>query len=237
MLAACDEGPVFVVESDTADTSASKDVAATADLPPSGVPDGVVVPGPNCGPVLTGQDTKGPTVPWNGFTYDGKTYTCNECPSGLKIEEGRWRHIDGKSLDPEVPLDDDYRERFELSGNTWTFQSDGIDAFTNTFEAQTVSGFYFCGDKSEISSRGKVFVATSVSNPGAFGWEVGVVITADLLIDGARSGMLFQWWDGITKSSSTQDLYCRIGSTVQVPVDPNAPEGAAVNKPCSDPFQ
>lgn len=237
LAAGCDEGAVFVTESDTsspdADTAGgTKD--ATTDLPQGTIPDGGVTPGANCGPVIPDQNTKGPKVPWKGFAYEGKTYTCNECPSGLQLQEGRWRHIDGKTEDPDVPLDDDYRERLELSGNTWTFTSDGVDSFTNTFESQTVSGWYFCGDSSEIPSRGSVFVATSVSNPGAFGWQQGIVISAELLTDGSQTGMLFNWRDGIAAGKATQDIYCRIGAEVSVEGVGGAP---STKKLCKDPFE
>ncbi|MEZ4269208.1 MAG: hypothetical protein R3F39_22865 [Myxococcota bacterium] len=242
VAAGCDEGAKFVTESDTsiADAdAASGDVPVTTtdvatDLPQAHVPDATITPGPNCGPVIPNQNTKGPKVPWGGLVYEGKTYTCNECPGGLQIQEGRWRHIDGKTEDPDVPLDDDYRERLELSGNTWSFVSDGTDSFTNTFETQTVSGWYFCGDASEISTRGSVFVVTSVANPGAFGWQEGIVITAELLMDGPLSGMIFNWRDGIAPGGSTQDLYCRIGSTVSVEGTGGAPNS---QKLCKDPFE
>ncbi len=229
-------GAKFVIESADADVVAGDAPVTTtdmaADLPQA--PDGAITPGPGCGPVLAGENTKGPKVPWGGFSYEGKTYACNECPAGLQIQEGRWRHIDGKTEDPDVPLDDNYRERLEFSGNTWTFHSDGTDSFTDTFETQTVSGWYFCGDPSEIPSRGSVFVATSVSNPGAFGWEEGIVISAELLMDGGQTGMLFNWRDGIAPGAATQDVYCRIGAEVSVEGVGGAPR---TTKLCKDPFE
>lgn len=227
LAAGCDQGAVFTTEAD----SSVKD--ATPDLPQGTVPDGTITPDPSCGPVIPNQNTKGASVPWTGFNYEGETYTCNACPAGLKDQEGRWRHIDGKTGDPDIPLDDNYRERLELAGNTWNFKSDGIDSLTERSESQTVSGWYFCGDPSEIPSLRKVFVATSVSNSGAFGWQEGIVISADLMMDGP-TGLLFNWRDGIGPGQGIQDIYCRIGSEVRVEGVAGA---ASTMKLCEDPFK
>ncbi|MCB9729996.1 MAG: hypothetical protein H6744_18560 [Deltaproteobacteria bacterium] len=233
----CDEGAVFVTESDSAgaDARGGDSAGGTDTLPQGQVPDGVTIPGPGCGPPLTGQETQAPSVPWKGFVYGGKTYTCNECPQGVRPNDGQWRHIDGRTEDPDVPLDDSYRERLTMSGNTWTFHSDGVDSATGAFEEQTVSGWYFCGDESEIPYKGLVFYTTEVANPGAFGWEEGIVISADLFTDGTGTGLLFVWRDGISPPPGIQDVYCRIGTTVTVPASDDG-STPATQKACTDPF-
>ena len=80
-----------------------------------------------------------------------------------------------------------------------------------------------------------VFYTTEVANPGAFGWEEGIVISADLFTDGTGTGLLFVWRDGISPPPGIQDVYCRIGTTVTVPASDDG-STPATQKACTDPF-
>lgn len=173
---------------------------------------------------------RGIQVPWKGFVYEGKTYTCNRCPGGDHDLVGVWRHIHGNTEDPDTPLDDGYRERLSFDGNTWHQEASGFD---NVLEQQLsidIQGWYFCGDAPEIPSKINVFIADHVSPEGAFGWTSGSVFGADPLKQGPDK-LLFQWFDpddGLRTANPINDVYCRVGAVIQT--------FAGEEKLCPDPF-
>jgi len=173
------------------------------------------------------EEVLGATVPWTGLACEDVTYSCNRCPGGDVHLVGTWRHIHGGTEDPETPLDDGYRERLVFDGNTWSQHSDGFDIVLGENLTVDVEGWYFCGDKPEIDNKATVFMATSVSYEGGFGWEAGLVFSAEPLKDGADK-LLFRWREGLNAGPYTDDIYCRIGSEIETL--------AGETKACTDPF-
>lgn len=151
---------------------------------------------------------------WDGFTYDGTTFTCNFCPKGQPDYQGAWRAIfDRQGDDPTIPYDKDptYREKLEIHGNAFTWTMDGDDLGKNVHAV--VKGWYWCGSKPEVYNESRVFVVTSVEPEGAFGWDKGLVTTADVLYSDPN-GLLYNDYGGFVTDSGDWVLnqpYCRIG--------------------------
>ena len=173
------------------------------------------------------EEVLGTTVPWTGLACEDAVYQCNRCPGGDVHLVGEWRHIHGATEDPDTPLDDDYRERLVFDGNTWSQHSTGFDIVLGKSLTVDVEGWYFCGDKPEIDNKANVFLATDVSYEGGFGWESGLVFSAEPLKDGADK-LLFRWREGLNEGPYTDDIYCRIGSEIETL--------AGETKACTDPF-
>ena len=167
------------------------------------------------------------SIPWQGFQVNGTTYTCNRCPEGTAIFQGDWRAMyDRESSDPNVPydLDPTMRETLTMDGNTFRMHLSGMDLGAPT-EAY-VDGWVFCSDKPETVNKAVFFVVTSAVPEGAFGWETGLVFTADVMADG--NGLFMGWYEGIVTVGGqawggTQE-YCPIGG--------NSADGIS----CDDPF-
>ncbi len=169
----------------------------------------------------------GERVPWTGLACHDAIYQCNRCPGGDDHIVGEWRHIHGGTEDPDTPLDDNYRERLVFDGNTWSQHSTGFDIVLGKDLTVDVAGWYFCGDKPEIDSKASVFLTTEVSYEGGFGWETGLVFSAEPLKDGPDK-LLFYWREGLEEGPYTADIYCRIGSEITTL--------AGETKDCTDPF-
>ncbi|MGM0575931.1 MAG: hypothetical protein ACQEXJ_09405 [Myxococcota bacterium] len=237
-LAACDDGgATFVTEDDvTTDTAGTPDTSTGPDtvngcIPKSEPAPALATRNAACrAPEF--EDTCGPTVPWQGFTHQGTTYTCNRCPYGQEVVEASWRNIRGDTEDPDDPLDPaDYRERFTFSGNTWRQRSEGTDSATGQSVSAVIEGWYFCGVKPENPKETRVLVVTDVEPEGAFGFTEGLVYSADFLIDPTvPTKMAFGYYDGLNapEDSYRIDVYCRVGTTIQT-LD-------GEQKPCTDPF-
>lgn len=223
----------------TPDAGSSPDVAAPEDSGPAGgkpdsfggLPDASryqpsqpVTRSAACDPPHPGDF--GAKVPWRGFEYESKTYTCNRCPGGDEFVQGEWRVVHGETEDPETPLSDDYKEVLTFDGNVWRQHASGID-LGKPVDAW-IEGWYFCGDKSEVADQQKVFVVTSVVPEGAFGFTSGIVFTGKTFGGGAGDQLLFNYFVDFNSGANYNDVYCRVGKTVK-----NL-EGDA--KFCADPF-
>jgi hypothetical protein len=164
-----------------------------------------------CTPANT--ESYGPSVPWTGFTFDGTTFTCNRCPGGDQLLQGKWRAIFDVD-DPNAPYGPDptFKETLEFDGNTFRNVLHGVD-LGGTVTA-TIEGWFFCSSKPESVNETKFFVLTKVAPEGAFGWESGHVFTADTLMSDPHN-MLLGWYDGVVTSAGSgwagTAPYCRIG--------------------------
>ena len=178
-----------------------------------------------CGPA--DSSTYGPSLPWQGFTHQDKTYTCNRCPGGDPVIQGSWRAVFDET-DPTLPYDQDptYQERLIFDGNRFTMDMDGKDLGEQV--RATVTGWYFCSAKPETGNASKFFILTSVEPEGAFGWETGMVFTADLLSNELQTALFFGWYPQVVTQGGENyggtQPYCRTGTLVG-------------EKPCDDPFQ
>ena len=168
----------------------------------------------------------GPSVPWEGFTHQGKTYSCNKCPGGDELLQGAWRAVFDVD-DPTVAYEADpsYREYLKFDGNTFRNIIQGND-LGQTVTA-VIEGWFFCSSKPETVNETKFFILTKVEPEGAFGWETGFVYSADTLMSDPNN-MLLGWYDGIVTTSGGKyggtAPFCRIGTDV-------------AGIPCTDPFQ
>ncbi|NUN15490.1 MAG: hypothetical protein HUU55_17840 [Myxococcales bacterium] len=178
---------------------------------------------PACGEYDDG--VYGKKVPWQGFEYEGKNYTCNTCRGGAPNIVGTWRFVDFDTEDPDTPLTDNYKETLTFDGNTWTQHSSGIDA--GQFVDATISGWYFCGIAPEVNNSAKIFITESVVPEGAFGWNSGLVFSALTLKQG-NDKLDFNFWTGLNTGSNYDALYCRVGAVIKTL---NGTE-----KLCPDPF-
>ena len=167
----------------------------------------------------------GPSIPWNGFTYEGTTYTCNTCPGGDEYIQGKWRAVFDPD-DPSAVYDEDptFRESIEFEGNTFRNILEGMDLGQKV--TALVEGWYFCSTKPETKNNVKFFVINKAQPDGAFGWSTGYVFTGDTLMSDANN-ILFGWYDGVVTSSGSPwggtAPYCRIGQEIN-------------GIPCNDPF-
>lgn len=221
--------PVKDVGADTATTSdfgqnpsdsAAPDVQSDPDVPADVQG---VERNPACGEYDDG--VYGKKIPWQGFEYEGKTYTCNTCRGGAPNIVGTWRFVDFDTEDPDTPLTGDYKETLTFDGNTWTQHSSGIDS--GSFVDATISGWYFCGIAPEVNNSAKIFITESVTPEGAFGWDSGIVFSALTLKQG-NDKLDFSFWTGLNTGNHYDALYCRVGAVIKTL---NGTE-----KFCPDPF-
>lgn len=207
----------------TGDTPAPRDgPLPLEDIPTGTKPDGPVTRDRACSPFDDG--VYGQKVPWEGFVYQGTTYSCNTCRGGLERLQGTWRYYDDPD-DPRKPDPAEYAETLSFDGNTWTNHLRGDDNGTRV--DAVLRGWYFCADQPENDKKVTAFIVTSAEPEGAFGNQSGLVWSADLL-EGGRNDMLMFFYDGIATTATDdkhyQYLYCRIGEQVH-------------GQLCADPFE
>jgi hypothetical protein len=181
-----------------------------------------------CAAPLT--DNPGAAYPWTGFTHAGTTYTCNRCPSGRTQWHATWRAIfvgadNELDVDAAHPSDASYTETLEFNGNAFRNVIHGTD-LGQTVTA-VIEGWYFCGQKPEVNNESTFIIVTSVTPPGAFGFDEGLLYTADILGTEAGESILYSYYEDVVTSSGpgwagTQP-YCRVGVNY-------------FGKPCTDPF-
>ena len=104
----------------------------------------------------------------------------------------------------------------------------GFDIVLEQQVTLDITGWYFCGDKPEVPDNANVFFVDTVSYEGGFGWETGMVFSADPLKANADQ-LLFRWREGLNEGPFTDDLYCRIGAEIKTV--------AGETKTCTDPFE
>jgi len=171
-------------------------------------------------------ETYGPSVPWEGFTHKGMTYTCNKCPGGDELLQGEWRAVFDVD-DPTVSYDADpsYREYLKFDGNTFRNIIAGEDLGKQV--TAVIEGWFLCSSKPETVNETKFFILTKVEPEGAFGWETGFVYSADTLMSDPNN-ILIGWYDGVVTTSGGKyggtAPFCRIGMDVG-------------GIPCTDPFK
>ncbi len=212
-LATADAGSQPDTAADTAGGGAMPQPLKSSATYKWSIPDTPPTPNPECKAPI--DEDLGDYYEWDGFTHDGKTFSCNFCPKGHPDFQGSWRAIfDRQGDDPTIPYDKDptYKEKLEIHGNAFTWTMDGDDLGKNVHAV--VKGWYWCGSKPEVYNESRVIVVTSVEPEGAFGWEKGVVITADILYS-QPNGLLYADYGGfVTEAGSNWVLnqpYCRIG--------------------------
>jgi hypothetical protein len=149
---------------------------------------------------------------WPGkFSAGGKSYTKDACPNGRKELQGSWRQVDSQTEDPATPFSDGTKEVITFDGNTFTDHLAGPD--NGKLTEQTSSGWYWCGDPSELSSGHNVVVLEKASPEGAFGNSSGDIFSAEWLTQGPNQ-MAYGLFSGFEGKSNGSYFYCRIGSTV-----------------------
>ncbi len=194
------------------DATVGGDIAVPADVATGSVPDGTVTSNPQCAPGDEG--VYGTVIPWNGLDYEGKTYTCDECPGGIEQLQGTWRFYD---CDPgvTVPASSEYAEVLIFDGNTWTNRVAGTDL--GQWVDATSTGFYFCSQKPENEKEVKVFVTQTMEPAGAWGRVVGDVWSSDIVgIETGMNDFLAWFYDGIATQETDDDWYfngcfCKVG--------------------------
>lgn len=204
-LAACSEPPTSAAVADAFGADGS---IGASDVPRN----------PQCGSFDDG--VYGAKRPWQGYSADGQTFTCNACRGGYPNLVGTWRFMDFDTESPATPLQNNYRETLQFDGNVWknrlaegegAAQADG-----------TLTGWYFCTDGAEMKSQDAVFHIDSAVPDGAFGNFAGSAFRASVKTNGSNL-IALGISQGITGKWLGEYLYCRVGSTI-------------AGQPCLDPF-
>lgn len=231
---ACDEDPKLV----EAEPEGSTETGATGgvDFEPTAVqgtsaraPAEPVTRNAACDPAYT-MSTEGASLPWSGFEYQGTTYTCNKCPVGHPLWEGRWRLLDGPSEDPDVPINGGTRrDVMEFSGNTWRWivEDDQNAEYKGT---ALVEAWFFCGLNPELGSEKMVFEILSSNSGGQVeGYTKGDVFTQGPLLFSGADKVLVPVDNGFGTDWIADFLYCRVGAEIET-LDGD-------KKLCTDPFE
>jgi len=181
-------------------------------------------------------DGSGSPVPWGGFEHKNEVYTCNRCLNGDALIQGEWRLVDFDTEDPNVTLKDLcaeqsnclHAESVTFDGNSFSQHLKGVDLGEST--DAIIHGWYFCSDEQELQGKPKVFVVSSVTPPGAFGFDEGLAFTANTLMPIASDNRLvWNYSMGVNEGEWVNAIYCRIGTTISTL--------AGENVPCVDPFE
>ncbi|MGB0589611.1 MAG: hypothetical protein ACPGU1_08040 [Myxococcota bacterium] len=194
------------IEADVAESQGAEGVdGASAEAPRA------LVRHPDCDPADPEGD--GAKVPWEGFQRGDTWYTCNTCRSGLEDLQGTWRLVDFATEDPDVVLQDDWRQTFTFDGNTWRqdarWVSDGVA------QEASMEGWYWCSSKPEVGNETKVFIVTALTPTDAFGYAPGYVFTTDLLNSTEGGDKLAFWfYEGFNTGEQVAEIYCRVGDDV-----------------------
>jgi hypothetical protein len=187
------------------------------------LPTEALVPNPDCQMPSSINPATNEDLPWYGWIHKGVAYTCNGCPGGESLINGRWRFTPNVDDVSDTTGYEGYREVLLLDGNRFQMHIDGQD-LGEPLEA-VIEGWYFCGRKPEVPNQTKVFVVTGVYPEGAYGWETGLAFTVDTLMAGINE-LLFLYYLDVDTESTFGDAsapFCRIGSEI----------GGVV---CEDPF-
>ena len=184
-----------------------------------------LVRNPECDPA--DPEGEGAKIPWEGFQRGDTWYTCNTCRSGLEDLQGTWRLVDFATEDPDVALQDDWRQTFTFDGNTW--RQDARWVTDGVAHEASMEGWYWCSSKPEVGNETKVFIVTALTPSDAFGYAPGYVFTTDLLNSTEGGDKLAFWfYEGFNTGDQVAEIYCRIGGDV------TTLEGAV--KPCTAPW-
>ena len=170
------------------------------------------------------------------YCQDGQSYTCNRCPGGDGLIQGTWRLIDFDTEDPGVTLStlcaDStnclHRETLTFDGNSFSQRLEGIDLGSPI--SATINGWYFCSDVAELADKPKIFVVSSVSPPGAFGYDDNLAFTSftRLAVD-SDNRLDWNYSMGVNEGAWVDAIYCRVGTII------TTLSGDQV--PCTDPFE
>ena len=171
-------------------------------------------------------------IPWCGFNDNGKDYTCNNCPGGHNLVQGTWRFVDFETEDPNVPVDPswatNWKENITFDGNTWLQHSQFVE--DGVLQDAVLEGWYWCSDTAENAKGTIVFIVSNTEPEGALGYADGFVFSANLLLQGVNQLDINFYLDhGIDQGPNQDQLYCRVGTTIQT----LAGDEAA----CVDPFE
>lgn len=210
------------------DTATPEDVPvatdfATGDLPSVFVPDEAPDPNPACVSDRIDGDPTAASVAWKGLSYKGYLFTCNYCPEGDALIQGKWRFYNATEEDPTIPTPEEYAETLEIEGNRWTVRIDGPDESIGQRVQVVAEGWYFCGDQPEVPDKTKIFVTTSADPEGGYGYETNLVFRGYTLQRGEPgTDTLLRLYDELCYETSPascketyQDLgYCKIGETI-----------------------
>lgn len=185
VFAACgdDGGTTNPTDTVTGDTSSPADTTvADTTQPPAGTSaiTGVSSVGVTCdeptrngecaNPIATGQ---GFEYPWCGFeipaanshTNTAYDFTCNTCPNGLDGFQGVYRNVGsadgGDTYDADLPDPNSYAETVAIDGNT--FKVHIRDAGGGDLYEVEYSGWFFCTDAAELTSRHLFWVITDTT--------------------------------------------------------------------------
>jgi hypothetical protein len=165
----------------------------------------------------------GLAYPWGGATIGGRTFTCNGCPNGLPILQGRFR-VHGYLPDSDTV---DYREPDPVTDLAWILFIDGNTFFTIEYDAQRQRtswsrGRYFCSMKAENGAKHLYWQDLESSNSASVGqWTR----TDTILSSGGGKNLLIKFFNSVnTSDASGIDFpFCKIGTTTD-------------GQLCNDPF-
>jgi len=162
--------------------------------------------------------------PWTGATIGAKSFSCNACPNGLPVLQGKFRvhgfqenadKVDYSAPDPVT----DYAWVLFVDGNTFYSAENDVVAGKST----QARGYYFCSMKSENSAKHLYFVDLENSNPDRVGqWSR----TDSVLSQSNGNSLLIKFFNNAANTGDASGFdypFCRIGST-------------ADGQTCYDPF-
>lgn len=184
----------------------------------------------NCDLSTAQNNTTGAKYPWGGLTVDGVTYTCNGCPNGYGIAQGKYRlhgfaTSDGSACNPsDSGCDADYNtpdaatdlgEILFFDGNTWYDKYHDAKAAGGPATVES-RGWYFCAMKPEHANAHTLWVTTEVSPTGSpLGGAVDEVKESDPIL-GSSDNILIFWYNDVNASNGdpgVQYKYCKFGVT------------------------
>lgn len=220
-------------DADTFDTALDTlpiDTASSNVSPCTGVNVAVTVttptPNPSCDPRRVEPGPFGYVYPWGGATLQGKNYTCNKCPGGLRDFQGKWRaHGFTEGGDPDYSLGaeagPDDAELLFIDGNTF---------YSRIYDRQTdvtveLRGWFFCGQQPEQPNEHLYWFVLEANPAGTWGYDAGTVFESDVILSWGNDRKLIIWFDELGASTSADIGYCQIGTTAggQFCNDPFAP--------------
>lgn len=173
---------------------------------------------PTRSPTCTGpsyQATNAFAYPWCGSSNGSDTYTCNGCPDGHPLLQGRFRAMgfcDAMAGDPDVdtPVPSDFAELLFIEGNTWYARiKNGSN--NSDYEAR---GWYFCSEQPENSNAHLFWVTTEVITDTSGTAQVGDTIRTDVPLDAGDGPLLFYFNELMGSDAGVNATYCKIGETV-----------------------
>lgn len=167
-------------------------------------------------------DHNGLGYPWGGANLADTSFTCNGCPNGLPVLQGRFRLHGFKPNSDEVDYSEpnpvtDYASVLFVDGNTFYVATHDAREGKSTWS----SGYYFCSMKAENGAKHLYWQdldSAKAENVG--GWTR----TDTILSQGSGNNLLIKFFDTVDTSNGggLNYPYCRIGSSTdgQVCFDP-----------------